>query len=114
MSQYRNQEIDSKCIVRFKIIRVFFFFPFLGSFDRRRFYKLKSVCLVVAVGYPAPPPSYAAGEQAKEGKSGPYVAAPPPVGYPVRDGPQYPHQTNLDAQTQSRGDGFWKGWLVVS
>ncbi|XP_011659032.1 cysteine-rich and transmembrane domain-containing protein WIH2 [Cucumis sativus] len=63
----------------------------------------------ISMGYPAPPPSYAAGEQAKEGKSGPYVAAPPPVGYPVRDGPQYPHQTNFDAQTQSRGDGFWKG-----
>ncbi|XP_023511660.1 cysteine-rich and transmembrane domain-containing protein WIH1-like [Cucurbita pepo subsp. pepo] len=41
-------------------------------------------------------------------EAGPYVAAPPPVGYPVRDGPEDPHQTSTP-QTQSRGDGFWKG-----
>lgn len=44
-------------------------------------------------------------------EAGPYVAAPPPVGYPVRDGPEDPHQTSTP-QTQSRGDGFWKGWSV--
>ncbi|XP_022148046.1 cysteine-rich and transmembrane domain-containing protein B-like [Momordica charantia] len=57
----------------------------------------------IPMAYPAPPPSYPAAEQFK----GPYVTAPPPVGYPVKDAPvEYPHQTS---QTQSRGDGFWKG-----
>ncbi|PSR95338.1 Rhodopsin like [Actinidia chinensis var. chinensis] len=34
--------------------------------------------------------------------------APPPAGYPMRDGQPQP-QNSPHAQTQSRGDGFWKG-----
>ncbi|KAM7504992.1 hypothetical protein LguiB_003896 [Lonicera macranthoides] len=41
--------------------------------------------------YPPPPPA--------EKQGGNYVA-PPPAGYPAKE----------DAQTQSRGDGFWRGW----
>ncbi|KAH6796031.1 hypothetical protein C2S51_037017 [Perilla frutescens var. frutescens] len=38
---------------------------------------------------------------------GGYMAAPPPVtGFPVKDGEVPP------ANTQSRGDGFWRGWSV--
>ncbi|KAA8526154.1 hypothetical protein F0562_007745 [Nyssa sinensis] len=39
---------------------------------------------------------------------GPYVA-PPPAGYPMKDGHSDPHNPPPPAQTQSRGDGFWKG-----
>ncbi|XP_019193697.1 PREDICTED: cysteine-rich and transmembrane domain-containing protein B-like isoform X2 [Ipomoea nil] len=38
-------------------------------------------------------------------------SAPPPLpppGYPVRDG-QGRSEPSVPAQTQSRGDGFWKG-----
>ncbi|XP_023530417.1 cysteine-rich and transmembrane domain-containing protein WIH2-like [Cucurbita pepo subsp. pepo] len=66
----------------------------------------------IPMAYPAPPPSYPAVEEVKESNSGPYVAAPPPVGYPVREGPQYPHQT-CTPQTQSKGDGFWKGCVAA-
>ncbi|KAJ1430746.1 Cysteine-rich transmembrane CYSTM domain [Sesbania bispinosa] len=41
----------------------------------------------------------------------PHVTAPPPMGYPSKDGPQgegYPQQ-RVPEQTTSRGDGFWKG-----
>ncbi|XP_027342770.1 cysteine-rich and transmembrane domain-containing protein B-like isoform X1 [Abrus precatorius] len=40
-----------------------------------------------------------------------YVTAPPPMGYPSKDGPTaegYPQQ-RVPEQTTSRGDGFWKG-----
>ncbi|PON39859.1 Cysteine-rich transmembrane CYSTM domain containing protein [Parasponia andersonii] len=48
------------------------------------------------------PPSYSTGQ-------GPYVA-PPPAGYPTRDGPAgYPQNQPLPVETKSRGDGFWKG-----
>ncbi|KAM0063621.1 putative cysteine-rich and transmembrane domain-containing protein WIH1/2 [Helianthus debilis subsp. tardiflorus] len=44
---------------------------------------------------------------AQQGAS--YVTAPPPVGYPTRDGTtKLENQTPV--QTRSRGDGFWKGW----
>ncbi|XP_059669599.1 protein CYSTEINE-RICH TRANSMEMBRANE MODULE 6-like isoform X1 [Cornus florida] len=39
---------------------------------------------------------------------GPYVA-PPPAGYPMKDGEANPQNHHHSAQTQSRGDGFWKG-----
>ncbi|KAK9152439.1 hypothetical protein Syun_010748 [Stephania yunnanensis] len=45
------------------------------------------------------PPSY---------QQGPYVAPPPPVGYPVN----YSQQPTGPVETKSRGDGFWKGWYV--
>ncbi|XP_031105378.1 cysteine-rich and transmembrane domain-containing protein B-like [Ipomoea triloba] len=35
-------------------------------------------------------------------------SAPPPPGYPVRDG-EARSEPSVPAQTQSRGDGFWKG-----
>ncbi|KAK1279665.1 hypothetical protein QJS04_geneDACA023466 [Acorus gramineus] len=37
-----------------------------------------------------------------------YVA-PPPAGYPMKDGEAYPQQA-APVETKSRGDGFWKGW----
>jgi hypothetical protein len=43
---------------------------------------------------------------------GPYVVAPPPAGYPTKDGSGYSHDQNPPppVETKSRGDGFWKGW----
>ncbi|KAI3769047.1 hypothetical protein L6452_00143 [Arctium lappa] len=39
-----------------------------------------------------------------------YVMAPPPVGYPMKDGAAAAISENqAHVQTQSRGDGFWKG-----
>ena len=52
--------------------------------------------------YP-PPPSWEGQHQVI------YVAAPPPVGYPMRDGEGHP-QNHRPVETKSRGDGFWKGW----
>ncbi|PWA60495.1 hypothetical protein CTI12_AA380470 [Artemisia annua] len=43
---------------------------------------------------------------AQQGAS--YVMAPPPVGYPLKDGAANP-ENQVPVQTQSRGDGFWKG-----
>lgn len=41
----------------------------------------------------------------------PYVAAPPPMGYPSKEGyPQQQQQQRIPEETTSRGDGFWKGW----
>ncbi|TKY47921.1 CYSTM1 family protein A isoform X1 [Spatholobus suberectus] len=34
-------------------------------------------------------------------------SAPPPVGYPTKETPQYPQ--NPVVETKSKGDGFWKG-----
>ncbi|XWS16793.1 hypothetical protein CRYUN_Cryun33cG0010000 [Craigia yunnanensis] len=39
----------------------------------------------------------------------PYVAPPPPVGYPTMDGTEYPRHAP-PVHTQSKGDDFWKGW----
>ncbi|CAK9325328.1 unnamed protein product [Citrullus colocynthis] len=37
-------------------------------------------------------------------------AAPPPAGYPTRDGGDFSQQpAPVPAETKSRGDGFWKG-----
>jgi len=53
------------------------------------------------ISYPPPGESYS---------TSPYVTAPPPMGYPTKDGPAegYPNQRIPD-QTTTRGDGFWKG-----
>ncbi|XP_030543953.1 protein CYSTEINE-RICH TRANSMEMBRANE MODULE 3 isoform X11 [Rhodamnia argentea] len=37
-----------------------------------------------------------------------YVAPPPPVGYPTRDGQQAPRNA-VPIETKTKGDGFWKG-----
>ncbi|KAG4947575.1 hypothetical protein JHK87_043582 [Glycine soja] len=42
----------------------------------------------------------------------PYATAPPPIGYPSKDGPAaagYPQQ-RVPEETKTRGDGFWEGW----
>lgn len=39
-----------------------------------------------------------------------FVAPPPPAGYPTRDVQSH---SSVPLTTQSRGDGFWKGWLVI-
>lgn len=41
----------------------------------------------------------------------PYAAAPPPAGYPINNtncGPETSYA--LPVQTNSKGEGFWKGW----
>lgn len=40
-----------------------------------------------------------------------FVAPPQPAGYPTRD---VQADSSAPVTTQSRGDGFWKGWLVFS
>ncbi|KAF8040818.1 hypothetical protein BT93_B2903 [Corymbia citriodora subsp. variegata] len=40
--------------------------------------------------------------------SAPTYVAPPPAGYPTRDG-QQPSQNSVPIETKTRGDGFWKG-----
>lgn len=52
--------------------------------------------------YPPPPSSYPPPEQA------PTYVAPPPAGYPTRDGGL--SSAPVPIETKSRGDGFWKGW----
>ncbi|XP_042520971.1 cysteine-rich and transmembrane domain-containing protein B-like isoform X2 [Macadamia integrifolia] len=52
-----------------------------------------------------PPPGQAYPPPGQGYQQGPYVA-PPPAGYPTKD--EYPQQAH-PVQTQSRGDGFWKG-----
>ena len=45
-----------------------------------------------------------------KGQDAPNVTAPPPMGYPSKDGAaEYPQQ-NVNHQTTTRGEGFWKGW----
>ncbi|KAL0008602.1 hypothetical protein SO802_010104 [Lithocarpus litseifolius] len=51
-----------------------------------------------AVAYP--PPSTAPA----------YYVAPPPAGYPTKDGSGY-SQNPPPVETKSRGEGFWKGWF---
>ena len=51
----------------------------------------------ISVAYP--PPSTAPA----------YYVAPPPAGYPTKDGSGY-SQNPPPVETKSRGDGFWKGW----
>ncbi|KAJ8528339.1 hypothetical protein K7X08_022031 [Anisodus acutangulus] len=41
---------------------------------------------------------------------GEYVAAPPPAGYPTRDGNG---DSSVPTKTQTRGDGFWKGCFAA-
>ncbi|CAJ1958080.1 unnamed protein product [Sphenostylis stenocarpa] len=41
--------------------------------------------------------------------SAPYVTAPPPMGYPSKDGSVGYPQQRVPEETTSRGDGFWKG-----
>ncbi|WJX72869.1 hypothetical protein P8452_56705 [Trifolium repens] len=54
-----------------------------------------------AVSYPPAGETYSSAQ---------YVTAPPPMGYPSKDGSEgYPHQQRIPDQTTSRGDGFWKG-----
>jgi len=52
--------------------------------------------------------SYAA--QSEVYSSAPYVTAPPPMGYPSKDGSVGYSQQMVPEETTSRGDGFWKGW----
>ncbi|KAK0584753.1 hypothetical protein LWI29_013586 [Acer saccharum] len=43
---------------------------------------------------------------------GPFVAPPPPVGYPTKEGHGHGFAYSQNAppvETKSRGDGFWKG-----
>ncbi|KAH0669840.1 hypothetical protein KY285_023983 [Solanum tuberosum] len=49
--------------------------------------------------------SYPAQQQASA-----FVAPPPPAGYPTRD---VQGDSSVPVTTQSRGDGFWKGWLSI-
>nr|GLL36067.1 cysteine-rich and transmembrane domain-containing protein A-like [Ipomoea trifida] len=35
---------------------------------------------------------------------------PPPPGYPVGDGGRVSGDVSTPGRTQSRGDGFWRGW----
>ncbi|KAH6754736.1 cysteine-rich/transmembrane domain A-like protein [Perilla frutescens var. hirtella] len=56
----------------------------------------------------SPPTSYPA-----ESYKGPYVMAPPPIGYPTRDGTTSASaSTPAAAETTSRGGGFLKGCLA--
>ncbi|XP_042005587.1 cysteine-rich and transmembrane domain-containing protein B-like [Salvia splendens] len=52
--------------------------------------------------YPPPATSYPPEPQ------GGYMTAPPPAGYPTKDG-QPEQAPAASADTKSRGDGFWKG-----
>nr|CAN76229.1 hypothetical protein VITISV_022822 [Vitis vinifera] len=54
-------------------------------------------------GYPPQPASTAY-------PAGPYVA-PPPVGYPMKHGHDYP-QNPAAGETKAKGDGFLKGWYA--
>ncbi|KAK1303978.1 hypothetical protein QJS10_CPB11g01665 [Acorus calamus] len=56
-----------------------------------------------ASAYPPPGQGYPAGGYPQQA----YVA-PPPAGYPMKDGEAYPQQA-APVETKSRGDGFWKG-----
>nr|XP_010941635.1 cysteine-rich and transmembrane domain-containing protein WIH2 [Elaeis guineensis] len=53
--------------------------------------------------YPPPANAYPPPGQAYP----PAYAAPPPAGYPMKEGVANPQPA--PAQTQDRGDGFWKG-----
>lgn len=61
------------------------------------------LCYDVAVSYPGPGEAYSTGQ---------YVTAPPPMGYPSKEGTEGYPQQRIQDQTTSRGDGFWKGWSV--
>ncbi|KAL7088280.1 hypothetical protein ACP275_13G118200 [Erythranthe tilingii] len=58
----------------------------------------------VAAAYPAPPTSYP-----DTYNGGQYVMAPPPIGYPTKDGNQ---NGQAPVETTSRGDGFFRGCLA--
>ncbi|GAA0156530.1 hypothetical protein LIER_14010 [Lithospermum erythrorhizon] len=51
--------------------------------------------------YPQPPPAGNGG--------GPYVMAPPPIGYPTKDDSGWESCKHSSEDTTSRGDGFLKG-----
>ncbi|KAL3851050.1 hypothetical protein ACJIZ3_012932 [Penstemon smallii] len=55
--------------------------------------------------YPPPPASYP--PAAADGYNRQYVMAPPPIGYPTKDGN---NKGNAPLETTTRGDGFLKGW----
>ncbi|GAA0157614.1 hypothetical protein LIER_14847 [Lithospermum erythrorhizon] len=55
--------------------------------------------------YPQPPPAGNGG--------GPYVMAPPPIGYPTKDDSGWESCKHSSEDTTSRGDGFLKGWHFV-
>jgi hypothetical protein len=57
--------------------------------------------------YPPPPQSYPPPIQGYP--QGHYVA-PPPMGYPMKNGPQYPQQPPPPPETKHRRDGFCSGW----
>ncbi|QCE04277.1 hypothetical protein DEO72_LG8g2312 [Vigna unguiculata] len=40
------------------------------------------------------------------------TAPPPPVGYPTKDGDSA--QQTVPVKTTTRGDGFWKGWVLLT
>ncbi|XP_072969904.1 protein CYSTEINE-RICH TRANSMEMBRANE MODULE 9-like [Typha angustifolia] len=54
--------------------------------------------------YPPPSSAYPPTEQSNPPA---YVVAPPPAGYPTKDGAAYPQQ--VPVETKDRSDGFWKG-----
>ncbi|KAK1279630.1 hypothetical protein QJS04_geneDACA022960 [Acorus gramineus] len=56
-----------------------------------------------ASAYPPPGQGHPA-----EGYPQQAYVAPPPAGYPMKDGEAYPQQA-APVETKSRGDGFWKG-----
>ncbi|KAG8066269.1 hypothetical protein GUJ93_ZPchr0004g38836 [Zizania palustris] len=62
------------------------------------------------MSYQGPPPATAAYPPPGTTYPPPAYGAPPPVAadYPPKDYGAYQQQPPQD--TQSRGDGFWKGW----
>ncbi|KAI3466337.1 hypothetical protein Pfo_023000 [Paulownia fortunei] len=53
-----------------------------------------------------PPPSTSYHPPAVDGYNGSYVIAPPPMGYPTKDGNSQGH---VPVETTTRGKDFWKG-----
>ncbi|GFP96226.1 hypothetical protein PHJA_001766700, partial [Phtheirospermum japonicum] len=51
---------------------------------------------------PYPPPA------TSTSYNGPHVTAPPPIGYPTKEGKQ--QQGDGPIETQSKGDVFLRGW----
>ncbi|KAL3643153.1 hypothetical protein CASFOL_013968 [Castilleja foliolosa] len=62
----------------------------------------------VPVAYMAPPTSYP--PPVVDAYNGPYVTAPPPMGYPTtKEGEQH---WDGSVETKSKGDGFLRGFLL--
>ncbi|XP_068655526.1 protein CYSTEINE-RICH TRANSMEMBRANE MODULE 9-like [Aristolochia californica] len=53
-----------------------------------------------------PPPAQGYPPQSYPAEGYPQYVAPPPAGYPMKEGTAYPQQP---VETRDRGDGFWKG-----